>query len=93
MQNLPTFIPTSTNVPNFIIVFWPLFVVVVIWTIAIKGYALWTSAHAGQKWWFIALLLINTIGILEVVYLIWFRPKNSGHDISETPVKVSSSAQ
>jgi hypothetical protein len=37
--------------------------------IALKGYALWYAAKRDDKGWFIAILLINTIGILELVYL------------------------
>ena len=53
----------------------PLVLIVVLWTIVLKGYALWHAARASQKWWFIALLVINTLGILELIYLIWFRSK------------------
>ena len=40
--------------------------------IALKGYALWTAAKRDEKWWFIAMLILNTVGILEVVYLVFF---------------------
>lgn len=43
-----------------------------VWVIGIKGYALWHAAKRGEKWWFIALLIINTAGILELIYLIFF---------------------
>lgn len=36
----------------------------------LKGFALWRSARKGQKWWFIALLLVNSLGILPAVYLL-----------------------
>ena len=91
MQNFPAF--NSPFTPGFMSIFIPIMLVIALWTIVLKGYSLWYAAHGEQKWWFIALLVINTVGILEIVYLIWFRPKNSGHDISETPVKVSSPAQ
>jgi methionyl-tRNA synthetase len=55
----------------------PLIIVAVLWTIVLKGFALWYAARGGQKGWFIALLIINTLGILELVYLIWFRPKGA----------------
>lgn len=42
---------------------------VIVWTLAWKGVALWRSAGLRQKYWFIALLLINTLGILEIIYL------------------------
>jgi methionyl-tRNA synthetase len=44
-------------------------VIVSIWTILWKGWALWLSARRGEKWWFIALLVINTVGILEILYI------------------------
>lgn len=37
--------------------------------LVLKGYSLWYAARRGEKWWFIALLLINTVGILELIYL------------------------
>jgi uncharacterized membrane protein YedE/YeeE len=41
-----------------------------------KGFALWRAAELKQKKWFIALLVINTIGILEILYLFVFsKPK------------------
>ncbi len=42
---------------------------VLIWSLTWKGLALWRSAQLSQKYWFIALLIINTLGILEVIYL------------------------
>ena len=56
----------------------PLLILVMLWTIVIKGFALWHAARGEQKVWFIALLIVNTLGILEVIYLIWFRPSHSG---------------
>jgi hypothetical protein len=41
----------------------------VIWTLFWKGLALWRAAGLRQKYWFIAILLINTLGILEIIYL------------------------
>ncbi len=46
-----------------------------IWSLAIKGYALWIAAQRREKWWFIAILIINTVGILEVAYLIFVAKK------------------
>lgn len=63
--------------PGMMAAFIPLIIVVALWTVVIKGYALWHAARSGHKGWFVALLVINTLGILEVVYLIWFTPKDS----------------
>lgn len=45
---------------------------IVVWTMIWKGLALWRSAGLRQKWWFIALLVVNTMGILEILYLYVF---------------------
>ena len=42
---------------------------VIAWTLVWKGLALWRAAGLRQKYWFIALLFINTLGILEIIYL------------------------
>jgi hypothetical protein len=48
---------------------------VLVWTIAWKGIALWKSARSGEKWWFVALFIINTVGILEIAYIFYFAKK------------------
>lgn len=50
--------------------FW-LFLIIV-WSFIWKGWALWLSARNGSKGWFIALLIINTLGILEILYIFVF---------------------
>ncbi|HRH25749.1 MAG TPA: DUF5652 family protein [Parcubacteria group bacterium] len=40
-----------------------------IWIMAWKGLALWKSAELQQKPWFIAILIVNTFGLLEIFYL------------------------
>lgn len=37
--------------------------------LALKGYSLWYAARRGEKWWFIILIIVNTLGILEIIYL------------------------
>lgn len=46
-----------------------------VWTLPWKGYALWKSARRGEKWWFIALLLVNSLAILEIAYIFFFSKK------------------
>ena len=83
----------SPFAPGLALAFLPLLLLVLLWTIVLKGYALWYAARNGQKWWFIALLVVNTVGILEIIYLIWFRP-NASHThhshSSHTPAHHSS---
>jgi len=52
----------------------PLFLIFV-WSLIWKGLALWRAAKNAQRNWFIALLVLNTFGILEIVYLFRFSKK------------------
>lgn len=52
-----------------------LLTLIVAWSLSWKGVALWTSARGSQKAWFVALLLVNTVGLLEIIYLAFFRAK------------------
>lgn len=45
------------------------FIVFMIWSLVWKGLALWHSARRGENIWFIILLIVNTLGILEIIYL------------------------
>jgi hypothetical protein len=60
----------------------------VIWTVYWKYHAIWHAVKHEHKWWFLALLLINTAGILEILYLYIFSKKmeNPPHDESKTPM-------
>lgn len=42
------------------------------WSFFWKGWALWKAAKNDSKPWFIALLLINTVGILDILYIYVF---------------------
>jgi uncharacterized membrane protein YiaA len=46
-----------------------------IWSIFWKGLALWRSARMNHRGWFIALLVINTVGIFEIIYIIATRKR------------------
>lgn len=43
--------------------------VLMLWVLPWKGYALWLSARNTHKWWFIILLLVNTLAILDIIYI------------------------
>ncbi len=43
--------------------------------VVLRGFALWYSARRGQNIWFIALLVVNTLGILPLIYLLLNRDK------------------
>jgi hypothetical protein len=43
--------------------------VLVLWSLFWKGLALWHAGRRGQPWWFVIMLVLNTVGILEIIYL------------------------
>ncbi|MFA4996155.1 MAG: DUF5652 family protein [Patescibacteria group bacterium] len=45
-----------------------LVVILIVWSLIWKGLALWRAARRGEKIWYVALLILNTIGILEIIY-------------------------
>jgi hypothetical protein len=73
------------------LVFVPFILILIVWELIIKGYALWYSARGHQKVWFIVFLVLHTAGILEVIYLIWFRRRTPV--AGESAPIISSSAQ
>lgn len=46
-----------------------IFILVALWTLPWKGYALWQAARLSHRWWFIALLVINTLALFEIFYI------------------------
>ena len=62
--------------------FLPVFAVLLVWSIVIKGFALWYAARGNQKAWFVVLLVVNTLGILEVLYLLFWRKNNNAAVVS-----------
>jgi len=54
---------------------WWFFLILTTWDLVWKGIALWKSARHNQRYWFIALIVINSIGILPIVYILFFQKK------------------
>lgn len=46
--------------------------IISIWTLVWKGFALWKASKKNHWLWFIALLVVNTVGILEILYIFVF---------------------
>jgi hypothetical protein len=49
------------------------FVLVAMWDLAWKGVALWRAAHNNHLGWYVALLIINSAGLLPIIYLLTHR--------------------
>jgi methionyl-tRNA synthetase len=67
----------ATTIAPFLIspFFLPLIIIAAIWGAVWKGIALWKSGRNNQLAWFIVLLLVNTLGILEIIYILFFQRK------------------
>ncbi|WP_157509774.1 DUF5652 family protein [Leifsonia sp. Root4] len=46
-----------------------LFLAALVWSLGWKAASLWQAARDGRKPWFVALLVTNTLGILDAIYL------------------------
>ncbi len=60
-----------------------LFVLLGIWAFAWKAAGLWYAARNKQRWWFVAFLLVHTLGILEIVYLKWHQKDHNAEGTNE----------
>ncbi len=52
-------------------------IIILAWTLPWKAYAVWTAAKHNHKKWFIALLLVNTLAILEIFYILKIAKKSA----------------
>lgn len=59
--------------PSLHVLFNVLLVILLFIVLLLKGLALWRSARLGQKVWFWIFMFVNTLGILEIVYLIAYK--------------------
>jgi hypothetical protein len=47
----------------------PYLPILLLWSLFWKGLALWHAGKRNQPWWFVIILVVNTAGILEIIYL------------------------
>jgi len=52
------------------------FILLLIWSLIWKGLALWKTARRGETVWFVIFLIVNTAGVLEILYLYVFSKKS-----------------
>ena len=55
----------------------PLLIFLIIWELLWKIIAMWKAARNNEMAWFICIALINTLGILPIIYIIKDRKKKS----------------
>ncbi len=73
MANISDFLQTLSWNPsimsNWTAIGFAGFTLIMLWSIIWKGIALWKAGRLGQKAWFVILLVVNTFGILEIIYI------------------------
>jgi len=50
--------------------------IIFVWSLIWKGVALWKAGQNRQLAWFVAIFLVNTLGILEIIYIFGFSKKD-----------------
>ena len=51
--------------------------ILIAWSLVWKAIALWHAARNDQRGWYIAMIVINTAGILEIIYMFFFRSRRT----------------
>lgn len=74
----------GTETMNLLVNNWWLLVALSLWTIPWKGWALWKAAKRNEPWWFVIILILNTAGILEIVYIFFITKKPRKFSESES---------
>lgn len=69
MNELYSNITGFNGMPEWLQQFLPMLPFLILWSLFWKGLALWHAGRRGQPWWFVILLIVNTLGILEIIYL------------------------
>ena len=54
-----------------------LLALLLMWVLPWKGVALWQAAKKDDRWWFVALLVLNTLAILDILYIFIFSKRKN----------------
>lgn len=68
-QNFLNIPSTGLGVGTFFLILF------ILWEIVWKGIGLWQAARDNQTGWFVAILILNTFGILPILYIYVFSKK------------------
>jgi len=69
----------------------PMFPIIIVciglWDAIWKGMALWRSSRNGHLTWFVFLLIVNSVGVLPIIYLLIHNPKKDDKQKKKTRSK------
>lgn len=54
----------------------PLMIIAILWSLPWKGFALWKAARNNHTAWFVAILITNTLALLDALYIFYFSKKS-----------------
>ena len=64
-------------------------IILIIWSVIWKGIALWKCGRQNQLTWFVVLLILNTGGILPIIYLLFFQKSKKTAKVKKKKKKVN----
>lgn len=69
--------PVWPFLPEWNALVFTLVIIGALWEVVWKGIALWRAARNGHQIWFIFLLIVNSVGILPIIYIFFFSKKKA----------------
>jgi hypothetical protein len=54
-------------------VMWMVLIPLMVWEAVWKAVGMWKSARHGQLGWFVCIAVFNTVGILPIIYIVFFQ--------------------
>ncbi|HLC55663.1 MAG TPA: DUF5652 family protein [Candidatus Nanoarchaeia archaeon] len=64
-----------SSIPGLSPQFLFLIIILMLWEAIWKAIALWKAGRNNQIAWFVCIFIFNTIGILPIIYIFFFRKK------------------
>jgi hypothetical protein len=58
-------------------------ILMMLWSLPWKGIAMWKAARNNSRTWFIVLLVVNTVGLLDIAYIFFFANKKQQQPVNE----------
>jgi len=62
---------------------------VLAWLVVWKGLALWYAARRDQRIWYVILLIVNTLGILEIIYIFAVAKRSDVLTSKQPPARIN----
>jgi hypothetical protein len=68
---------------NLTVLAWTVIIVLALWDMVWKAIAMWRASRNNQKAWYVVILIINTVGILPILYLLFWKKNKNPRDIKK----------